>query len=67
MMFYKNTKAMVHPTNGNTDFFYIFAGILQWDSQALFLFIVCLVYILQTSIKENRFTLKKRQKADDIL
>ena len=31
MMLYKNTKAMVHSPNGNTDFFSIVTRVLQKD------------------------------------
>ena len=67
-MLYKNMKAMVRSPDGDTDFFNIVAGILQGDTLAPYLFILCLDYALRTSIdlrKENGFTLK-RQKADDI-
>ena len=69
MMLYKNTKAVVHSPDRDTGFFNIIAIILQGDALALYLSILCLDYILQTSIyliKENGFTLKK-QEADDIL
>ena len=45
-----------------TDFFDSIAGVLQGDTFAPYLFIICLDYVLQTSInlkKENGFTLKK--------
>ena len=64
MMLYKNTKAMVHSPNGVTDFFDIVVGVLQEDTLAPYLFIIC----QQMSIdlrKENGLTLK--QEADDIL
>ena len=70
MMLYKNTKVKVHSPNGDTDFFDIFAGILQGDTLVPYLFIICRDYILQTSIdlmKENGYALKKRQEADDTL
>ena len=59
MILYKNTKAMVHSADGDTDFFNIVAGILQGDTLAQYSLIICLDYILQTSIdliKENGFT-----------
>ena len=52
-----------------TDFFDMVAGVLQGDTLAPFLFIICLDYVLRTSIdliKENGFKLKM-QEADDIL
>ena len=45
MMLYKNTKAMVH-----SDFFEIVTGIMQGDTFASLLFIICEDYILQTLI-----------------
>ena len=70
MMFYKNTKAMVYSSDGDTDDFDIVNGVLQGDRLAPCVFVFCLDYILETSIdliKENGFTLKKRQEADSIL
>ena len=53
---------MVCSSDGDTDFFDIVACILQGDTLAPYLLIICLDYILQTSIdlmKENGFTLAK--------
>ena len=61
MMFYINVKVMVRSPDGDTDFFDIVAGDLQGDTLVLYLFILCLDYVLGTSIdliKENGFTLK---------
>ena len=58
MMLQKNTNT----PNGDTDYFDIVAGILQGDTLALYLFILCLDYVLRTSIdqiKENGFSLNK--------
>ena len=55
-------KAIIHLTNGKTEFFEIVAGVLHWDTIALYLFRICLDYVLQTLIdlvKENGFTWKK--------
>ena len=62
MMLYKNTKGKVHSLNGDTDLFDIVTGVLQEDTLATYLFIVCLDYVLWTLIdlmKENGFTLAK--------
>ena len=62
MMLYSNIKAKVCLPDGDADFFNIVAGVLQGDTLALYLFIICLDYILWTSIdpiKVNGFTLKK--------
>ena len=47
MMFYKITKVIVRSSNGDTD---IVAGVFQGDILAPYLFIICLGYVLQTSI-----------------
>ena len=55
------TKAMIHSPDRETNFFDIVAGVLQGVTLAPYLFIICLDYVLQTSIsliKENGFTLK---------
>ena len=64
MMLYRNTKVKVHSLDGNTDYFDIIAGVLQWDTLAPYLFIICLDYVLRTSvdkIKENDFKLTKER------
>ena len=68
MMLYKNTKATIHLLDGNTDLFNIVAGVLPGDTLAPFLFIICLYYVLQTSIglmKKNGFS-QKMKEADNI-
>ena len=60
MILNKNMKVKVCSSDGDIDFFDIFAGVLQEDTSAPYLFIICLDYIFQTSIdliKENGFTL----------
>ena len=62
MMLHKNTKVKVCSQDGDTDFFDISTGVLQEDTLAPCLFIICLDYMLQTLIdlmKENDFTLAK--------
>ena len=62
MMQYKNTKVKVRSLDGDTNFFDIVAGVLQGYTLALYLFIICLDYVLRTSIdlmKESGFTLPK--------
>ena len=62
MMLYRNTKVKVHCLDGDTDYFNIVAGVQQGDSLAPDLFIICLNYMLRTSIdkmKENSFKLTK--------
>ena len=50
MMICENTKVKVCCLDGNTDFFYIVAGILQGDILAPYLFIICQDYVLWTLI-----------------
>ena len=62
MMLYSNTKVKVHSPDGDTHYFDIVAGVLQGDILASYLFIICLDYVLRTSIdkmKENGFKLTK--------
>ena len=60
MMLYRNTKVKVRYPDGDTDYFDMVAG----DTLASYLFIICLDYILRTSIdkmKENGFKLTKER------
>ena len=64
MILDKNTKVKVCSPNGDTDYFDIEAGVLQGDTLAPYLFIICLDYVLRTSIdkiKENGFELTKKR------
>ena len=64
MIFYRNTKVKVRSTDGDTDYFVIEAGVLQGDTLAPPLFIICLDYMLRTSIdkiKENGFKLTEKR------
>ena len=64
MMLYWNTKVKVCSLDGDTDYFNIVAGVLQGDTQAPYLFIICLDYVLRTSInkiKENGFKQTKER------
>ena len=50
--------------DGDTNYFNIVAGVLQGDRLAPYLFIICLDYVLRTSIdtiKENSFELTKKR------
>ena len=67
MIFYKNSKAMVHSPDSNTDNFNIVTGILQGDTLAPFRLIIFLDYVLRTSIgqfKENRLSIKRQEIKD---
>ena len=64
MMLYRNTKVKVRSPDGDTDYFNIVVGVLLGDSLAPYLFIICLDYVLRTSInkiKENDFKLIKER------
>ena len=62
MILYRNTKVKVRSPDGDTDYFDSIAGVLHGDTFAPYLFIICLDYVLRTSIdkiKENGFKLSK--------
>ena len=64
MMLYKNTRSMVRSPDGDTMFFDITAGVLQGDTLAPFIFIICLDYVLRKAIDEKTdlgFTLIQRK------
>ena len=64
MMLYRNTKVKASSPDGHTDYFNIVAGVLQGDALDPYLFIICLYYVLRTSInkiKENSFKLPKER------
>ena len=61
---YRNTKVKVLSPDGDTEYFDIVAGVLQGDTLAPYLFIICLDYVLRTSIdkiRENGFELAKER------
>ena len=61
---YRNTKVKVRSPDGDTEYFDIVAGVLQGDTLAPYLFIICLDYVLNTSIdkiKENGFEQTKKR------
>ena len=69
MLLYKNTKVKVCSPDGDKDFFDIVTGMLQGDTLAPYLFIICLDYILRMSIdlmKENGFLRSRRYPAQMI-
>ena len=49
-MLYKNTKVNVHSPDRETGFFDIVVGVLKGDTLAPYLFIICLDYVLRTSV-----------------
>ena len=63
MILYRNTKVKVRSPDSDTEYFDIVAGVLQGDTLAPYLFIICLDYVLRTSIdkiRENGFELTKK-------
>ena len=56
MILYRNTKVKVVSLDGDTDYFDIVAGVLQVDTLAPYLFIICLDYMLRTSIDKIKET-----------
>ena len=61
---YRNTKEKVRSPDGDTEYFDIVAGVLQGVTLAPYLFIICLDYVLRTSIvkiRENGFELTKKK------
>ena len=61
---YRNTKVKARSPDGDTEYFDIVAGVLQGDTLAPYLFIICLDYVLSISIdkiRENDFELTKKR------
>ena len=59
---YRNTKVKVRSPDGDTEYFDIVAGVLKSDTLAPYLFFICQVYVLRTSIdkiRENGFEMTK--------
>ena len=60
---YRNTKVKVRSSDGDTEYFDIVAGVLTGDTLVPYLFIICIDYVLRTSInkiKENGFELSSK-------
>ena len=61
---YRNTKVKVRSPDGDTEYFDIVAGVLQEDTLAPYLFIICLDYVLRIlidKIRENDFEQTKKR------
>ena len=64
---YRNTKVKVRSPDGDTEYFDIVAGVLHGDTLVPYLFIICLDYVLRTSIdkiKENGIELRRKEAKD---
>ena len=53
MIAYKNTKSIVRTDDGDTDFINTSGRVLQGDTLAPFLFIICLDYVLKKALYRN--------------
>ena len=62
MMLYKNTKVKDRSPDGDTDYFDIVAGVLQGDTLAQYIFIICLDYVIRTSLDEMKYKCLKLTK-----
>ena len=61
---YRNTQVKVRSPDRDTDYFDIVAGVLQGDTLSPYFYIICLDYVLRTSIdkiRENSFELTKKR------
>ena len=61
---YRNTNVKVRSPDGDTEYFDIVADVLKGDTLTSYLFIICLDYVLRTSInkmKENGFKLSQER------
>ena len=61
---YRNAKVKIRSPDRYTEYFDIVAGVLQGDTLAPYLFIICLDYVLRTSIdkiRENGFEPTKKR------
>ena len=54
MMLFRKAKVKVRSPDGNTDYFDIVAGVLQGDTFAPYLLIICLDYVFRTSMDEMK-------------
>ena len=64
MFLLRNTKVKVRSPDGDPDYFDIVAGVLKGHTLAPYLFIICLDYVLRTSIDEIKkpsFKLTKKR------
>ena len=61
---YRNTKVEVRSPDGDTEYLDILAGVLEGDTLAPYLFIICVDYVIRTSIdktRESSFELTKKR------
>ena len=68
IILYHDTSSMVRSPDGDTDFFDNSAGVLQGDTLASCIFIICLNYVLRKALDKNNelgFALAKRKSKRD--
>ena len=58
---YRNTKVKVRSPDGDTEYFDIVAGVLQGDTLAPYLFIICLDFVLRTSIDKMASNWRRKE------
>ena len=51
---YRNTKVKVRSPDGDTEYFDIVAGVLQGDTLAQYLFIICLDYVFRHRLTKSK-------------
>ena len=56
MMLYRKTKVKVRSPVGDTDYFYFVAGVRLGDILVPYVLIICLDYVLRTSIDKMKQT-----------
>ena len=61
---YRNTKVKVRSPDGDTEYFDIVARVLQGDTLSSYLFIICLDYVLRTSIVKSERTASSWQRKE---
>ena len=64
MMLYRNIKVKVGSMNGDTDYFDIVAGVLQGDTLAPYLFIICLDYMIEHLLIKSKETVSSSQRKE---
>ena len=71
MLLYRNTKVKANSPDADTDYFDV-AGVLQEDKLTPYLFIICLEFVLRTSVDKMKVedpqaqTITNADYADDI-
>ena len=65
MMLYRKMKVKVYSPDEDTDYFDIVAGVLQGDTLAPYLCIICLDYVLRTSIDKLKKWFQANKEAED--